>query len=64
MDLDFDIPSPPLIEGVLGSGNNVNIHIQENSGNNGGGQYGNGQMYSDESIFQGQSTAQDSSVVS
>jgi YVTN family beta-propeller protein len=60
-----DTPSsPPPFEGILGSGNNFNFQIQENSGNNVGGQYGNGQMYSDESIFQGQSTQQDSSVVS
>jgi YVTN family beta-propeller protein len=57
-------PSPSQIEGLLGSGNNFNFQIQENSGNNAGGQYGDGQMYSDESIFQGQSTDQDSSVVS
>jgi YVTN family beta-propeller protein len=57
-------PSPPPFEGILGSGNNFNFQIQENSGNNVGGQSGNGQLYSDESIFQGQSTDQDSNVVS
>jgi hypothetical protein len=57
-------PSPPPFEGILGSGNNFNFQTQENSGNNVGGQSGNGQKYSDESLFQGQSTDQDSSVVS
>jgi hypothetical protein len=58
-------PVPPL-EGIIGSGNNINIQVQENTGNNAIGQAGsgNGQMYSDESIFQGQSTEQDSSVIS
>jgi hypothetical protein len=54
----------PDLEGIIGSGNNINIQVQENSGNNAVGQSRNGQMYSDESIFQRQSTSQDSSVVS
>ncbi|CAN5838869.1 hypothetical protein BH23THE1_BH23THE1_33360 [soil metagenome] len=56
----------PLLEGIIGSGNNINVQVQENSGNNAVGQSGsgNGQMYSDEFIFQEQSTSQDSSVVS
>lgn len=62
---DSPTPPPPF-EGILGSGNNINIQVQQNSGNNAVGQAGsgNGQMYSDSPIFQGQSTEQDSSVVS
>ena len=53
------------LEGIIGSGNNINIQVQENSGNNVGGQSGgDGNSYSDFPIFQGQSTSQDSSVVS
>lgn len=54
-----------LNEGILGFSNYIIFQVQENSGNNAVGQAGsgNGQMYSDESIFQGQSTEQDSSVV-
>ena len=51
-------------EDILGSGNNINIQVQKNSGNNVGGQSGEGNMYSDSPIFQGQSTEQDSQVVS
>ena len=51
-------------EGILGSGNNINIQVQENAGNNVGGQSGFGGSYSDSLIHQGQSTNQDSRVVS
>ncbi len=51
-------------EGILVSGNNINIQVQENAGNNVGGQSGFGGSYSDSPIHQGQSTNQDSSVVS
>ena len=61
---DSPTPPPPF-EGVLGSGNNINIQVQENTGNNVGGQSGeNGQLYLDSPIVQEQSTDQDSSVVS
>ena len=55
---------PPPFEGILGSGNNVNIQVQKNSGNNVDAQSGFGGMYSDSPIHQGQSTKQDSQVVS
>ena len=55
---------PPPFEGILGSGNNVNIQVQENSGNNAGGQSGLGGTYSDSPILQDQSTKQGSNVVS
>jgi hypothetical protein len=56
---------PPPSEDVIGFSNNINIHVQENSGNDAGGlSGGNGEMYSDSTISQGQSTKQDSSVVS
>ena len=51
-------------EGILGSGKNINVQVQENSGNIEGGQSGAGNMYSDSPIFQGQSTEQDSQVIS
>ena len=54
----------PSFEGILGSGKNINIQVQENSGNIAGGQSDAGNMYSDSSIFQGQSTEQDSKVIS
>ena len=57
-------PSPPPSEGILGSGNNVNIQVQENSGNSVAGQHGGGEIYSDSPIFQGQSTEQDTQVIS
>lgn len=58
-------PNPPSpFERILGSGNNINMQVQENTGNNVGGQSGNGQMYSDSPILQEQSTEQDSSVIS
>ncbi len=59
-------PQPPSLDGIVGSGNNINIQVQENSGNSAVGQSGSGdgEMYSDSPIFQGQSTSQDSSVVS
>jgi hypothetical protein len=53
------------LEDSIGSGNNVNIQVQENSGNSVGGQSGDfGGSYSDSPIFQGQSTEQDSQVIS
>jgi hypothetical protein len=53
--------SPPPFEGILESGNNINIQVQENSGNNVGGQSGSDEsMYSDPPILQEQSTQQDS----
>jgi len=52
------------IEAIIGSGNNINIQVQENSGNIVGGQSENGASYSDSPIYQGQSTKQESSVVS
>ena len=56
------------VEGIIGSGNNVNIQVQENTGNNAVGQSSSdgssGSSYSDESLFQGQSTDQSSRVVS
>ncbi len=59
-------PSEPPIEGILGSGNNINVQVQENTGNNVGGQSGDGEgnMYSDSPIHQDQSTKQGSRVVS
>ena len=63
VSITWSIPSPS--EDAIGFSNNINIQVQENSGNNAGGQSGgNGEMYSDSPIFQGQSTKQDSSVVS
>lgn len=53
----------PLAE-IISSGNNINVQLQENTGNDAGGQLGNGNSHSDENIFQGQSVNQDSSVVS
>ena len=58
---DYLSPIPTqLFEGIAGSGNNMNIQVQDNSGNNAGGQSGFGGTYSDSPIFQGQSTEQDS----
>jgi YVTN family beta-propeller protein len=58
-------PPEPPIEGIIGSGNNINIQAQENTGNNAVGQSDDGDhIHSDESIFQGQSTNQDSQVIS
>ena len=37
--------APPPFEGIVGSGNNVNIQIQENSGHNSGGQSGDANLY-------------------
>ena len=54
----------PQFEGIIGSGNNINIQVQENSGNNAGGQSGSGDNNSDSPIHQGQSTEQNSHVVS
>ncbi|WP_458720649.1 hypothetical protein [Candidatus Nitrosocosmicus sp. R] len=54
-------------EGIVGSGNNVNIQVQENSENNVDGQSGyanEGNMYSDSPLHQRQSTNQNSSVIS
>ena len=60
-----DPEEPPILEGIIGSGNNVNVQIQENSGNNAIAQDGgsSSNQYADGSIFQGQSTEQGSSVV-
>ena len=55
---------PPPFEGILGSGNNVNIQVQKNSGKNIGGQSGFGGTYSDSPILQDQLTKQDSNIVS
>ena len=57
------VQSQPF-EGLVDSGNNINIQVQKNSGNNVGGQSGNGVSYPDSSIYQGQSTKQQSGVVS
>lgn len=47
-------PPPSPLNGTLGSGNNVNIQVQENTGNIVVGQSDdNGNMYSDSPIFQG-----------
>lgn len=54
----------PSFEGILGSGNNINVQVQENSGNNLGGLPGFGGTYSDIPIFQEQLTERDSQVVS
>ena len=54
----------PTFKGIFSSSNYINIQVQENSGNNVGGQSGDGVSYSDSPIHQGQSTNQDSSVVS
>ena len=51
-------------EGIIDSGNNINIQVQENSGNNVGAQSGFGEKYSDSPIFQEQSKEQDSQVIS
>ena len=51
-------------EGIIDSGNNINIQVQENSGNNVGDNLVVETMYSDSPIFQEQSTEQDSQVVS
>ena len=45
-------PPEPPIEGITGSGNNINIQSQEITGNNAVGQSGDGgHIHSDESIF-------------
>ena len=54
----------PPFSGILGSGNNINIQSQENSGDIVGGQPGFGGTYSDSPILQGQTTEQDSQLVS
>ncbi len=51
-------------EGILGSGNNINLQSQDNSGNLAGGQSSFGGSYSDSPILPGQSTNQDSQVIS
>ena len=56
--------SPPPLEGIVDSGNNINIQVQENSGNNADAQSDDGNMYSDSPIFQSQSSKQDSQVIS
>lgn len=57
-------PSPPPFECILKSGNNINLQVQENYGNNVGGQSGSDQTYSDSPTLQSQSTEQDSKVIS
>lgn len=54
------------LEGIFGSGNNINIQIQQNTGNivTGPASSDGSSSYADESIFQGQSTCQNSNVVS
>jgi len=54
----------PSFEGIHGSGKNINVQIQENSGNNADAQSDDGNMYSDSPIFQSQSSKQDSQVIS
>ena len=54
----------PPFSGILGSGNKINIQSQENSGDIVGGQPGFGGTYSDSPILQGQTTEQDSQLVS
>ena len=54
----------PTLEGILGSGNNVNVQIQHNSDNNIDRHSGDGNMYLYSPIFQGQSIKQDSSETS
>lgn len=58
-------PSPPIPEeGIIGSGNNINLQVQENTGNNAIAQDGNSfSSYSDQPILQDQSTNQNSNVV-
>jgi len=53
-------------EGIVGFGNNVYIQIQDNTGSNVGGPSGdnNRNMYSGGPIHQGQSTEQDSHIIS
>ena len=65
LDAVFVIGETSLpINGIKGSGNNINIQVQENFGNDIGGQSGLEGTYSDSPIHQGQSANQDSSVVS
>ena len=54
----------PPFSGIPGSGNNINIQSQENSGDIVGGQPSFGGTYSDSPILQGQTTEQDSQLVS
>ena len=54
----------PSFEGIRGSGKNINVQVQENSGNIAGGQSGAGNLYSDSPIFQGKSTDQEGQVIS
>ena len=65
LDAVFVIGETSLpINGIKGSGNNINIQVQENFGNDIGGQSDLGGTYSDSPIHQGQYANQDSSVVS
>lgn len=59
-----ETPTPPPFEGIVNSGNNVNIQVRENSGNNVGAQSGFGGTYSDSPILQDQSTEQRSQAIS
>ena len=54
----------PPFSGILESGNNINIQSQENSGDIVIGQPSFGGTYSDSPILQGQTTEQDSQLVS
>lgn len=60
-----DEPPSPDKEGIIGSGNNIGIQGQKNTGNNAIGQDGEeGNNSGEENILQGQSKNQDSNVVS
>ena len=59
-------PPPRPFDGILGSGNNINLQVQDNSGDSVlGGQSGALRgTYSDSPILQGQSLEQDSQAIS
>jgi hypothetical protein len=54
----------PSFDGILGSGKNIDVQVQENSGNIADGQSDAGNLYSDSPIFQGKSTEQEGQVIS
>ena len=57
--------SPSPFRGIIGSGNNTNMQVQNNDGSNAIALDGNGFFsYSDQPLFQIQSTNQNSNVVS
>lgn len=57
--------SPSPFRGIIGSGNNINMQVQNNDDSNAIAQDGNGfSSYSDQPLFQRQSTNQNSNVVS